>query len=432
MRKASTSKGITRSKKITPHPRVVSPQPPFSTVEEAIREIAAGRMVIVVDDEDRENEGDLTMAAEACTPELVAFIRKYASGVICVPMTSERLEQLELPQMVQRNEARLGTAFTVSVDAREGITTGISAADRARTIRVLADPNSRPNDVVKPGHIFPLRAREGGVLVRAGQTEAAVDLCRLAGLAPVGVICEITNPDGSMSRLPELKRFAKRHGLRMITVKELIAYRMAREQLVERIASAKLPTKYGDFMVHGYKARFGNTEAEHVALTLGDVASGEPVLVRVDSECLTGHVFGSERCDCRDQLDAALAMIGKEGRGVFLYLRQEGRGIGLMNKIRAYELQDQGLDTVEANERLGFKPDHREYGIGVQILMDLGVRRARILTNNPQKAGVSLYGFEIVERLPIEIPANATNRAYLNTKRDKMGHLLSVVADETS
>jgi len=432
VKKASPPKGITRSGKVTPHPRVVSPRPPFSTVEEAIREIASGRMVIVVDDEDRENEGDLTMAAEACTPEMVAFIRKYASGVICVPMTAERLEQLDLPQMVQRNEARLGTAFTVSVDARESVTTGISAADRARTIRVLADPNSKPNDVVKPGHIFPLRAREGGVLVRAGQTEAAVDLCRLAGLAPVGVICEITNPDGSMSRLPELKRFAKRHGLKMITVKDLIAYRMAREHLVERIASAKLPTKYGEFTVHGYKARFGNTEAEHVALTMGDVASGEPVLVRVDSECLTGHVFGSERCDCHDQLDAALSMIAREGRGVFLYLRQEGRGIGLMNKLRAYALQDQGLDTVEANERLGFKPDHREYGIGVQILMDLGVRRARILTNNPQKAGVSLYGFEIVERLPIEIPANATNRAYLNTKRDKMGHLLSVVADETS
>ncbi|MGH2492951.1 MAG: bifunctional 3,4-dihydroxy-2-butanone-4-phosphate synthase/GTP cyclohydrolase II [Candidatus Limnocylindria bacterium] len=417
---------------MTPHPRVVSPQPPFSTVDEAIAEIAAGRMIIVVDDEDRENEGDLTMAAEACTPEMVAFIRKYASGVICVPMISERLEQLDLPQMVQRNEARLGTAFTVSVDAREGTTTGISAADRARTIRVLADPNSKPADVVKPGHIFPLRAREGGVLVRAGQTEAAVDLCRLAGLQPVGVICEITNPDGSMSRLPQLKPFAKRHGLKMITVKDLIAYRMSQERLVERIASAKLPTQYGEFTVHGYRARFGSTEAEHIALTMGDVASGEPVLVRVDSECLTGHVFGSQRCDCRDQLDAALSLIAKEGRGVFLYLRQEGRGIGLMNKLKAYALQDQGLDTVEANERLGFKADHREYGIGVQILMDLGVRRARIMTNNPEKASVSLYGFEIVERVPIEIPATAKTRAYLRTKRDKMGHLLSVVADETS
>ncbi|HET9808499.1 MAG TPA: 3,4-dihydroxy-2-butanone-4-phosphate synthase, partial [Candidatus Limnocylindria bacterium] len=282
MRPPATNK--TKRSKITRHPRVVSPQPPFSTVDEAIAEIAAGRMIIVVDDEDRENEGDLTLAAEVCTPEMVAFIRKHASGVICVPMTTERLEQLDLPQMVVRNEARLGTAFTMSVDAREGITTGISAADRARTIRVLADPNATAQDLVKPGHMFPLQARDGGVLVRAGQTEAAVDLCRLAGMQPVGVICEITNPDGSMSRLPELKRFAKKHGLKMITVKDLIAYRMAREQMVERVASAKLPTKYGAFTVHGYKARFGNTEAEHVALTMGDIADGKPVLVRVHSE----------------------------------------------------------------------------------------------------------------------------------------------------
>src|SRR5256712_10392858 len=290
--------------KITRHPRVVSPLPPFSTVDEAVAEIAAGRMVIVVDDEDRENEGDLTMAAQACTPEMVAFIRKYASGVICVPMTSERLEQLELPQMVQRNEARLGTAFSVTVDAREGITTGISAADRARTIRVLADPNATPADLVKPGHMFPLRARDGGVLVRAGQTEAAVDLCRLAGLQPVGVICEITNPDGSMSRLPELKRFAKRHGLRVITVKELIAYRMAREKLVERVATAKLPTEYGEFTIHAYKARLGTTNAEEGGLTTGDVASGEPVLVRVGSECLTRHGFHPYPCDCAGPPDA--------------------------------------------------------------------------------------------------------------------------------
>jgi 3,4-dihydroxy 2-butanone 4-phosphate synthase/GTP cyclohydrolase II len=416
--------------RITRLPRVSAPPPPFTTVDDAIAEIARGSMVIVVDDEDRENEGDLTMAADSVTADNVGFIRKYASGVVCVPMTGERLTQLDIPQMVERNEARLGTAFTVSVDAREGITTGISAADRARTIRMLADPKTNAVDLVKPGHIFPLRAREGGVLVRAGQTEAAVDLCRLAGKEPVGVICEITNTDGSMSRLPELKRFAKRHGLKMITVKDLIAHRMSREQLVERVASAKLPTSYGDFTVHGYRARFGNTEAEHVALTMGDVADGKPVLVRVHSECLTGDIFGSQRCDCGEQMDAALERIAQEGRGVFLYLRQEGRGIGLMNKLRAYALQDQGLDTVEANERLGFKADHREYGIGVQILVDLGVRKARILTNNPQKAAVSLYGLEVVERIPIEMPARAANRAYLKTKRAKMGHLLTVLGDE--
>jgi 3,4-dihydroxy 2-butanone 4-phosphate synthase / GTP cyclohydrolase II len=411
-------------------PRVVAPKGSFASVPEAIDDIRRGKMVVVVDDEDRENEGDLTMAAELASPEDVAFIRKYASGVICVPMTAERLTELDLPQMVSRNEARLGTAFTVSVDAREGVTTGISAEDRARTINVLGDPKTKAHDLVKPGHIFPLQARDGGVLVRAGQTEAAVDLCRLAGLSPVGVICEITNPDGSMSRLPELKRFAKRHGLRLITVKDLIAHRMARERLVERVATAKLPTEYGEFTVHGYRAKIGNTEAEHVALTMGDVKNGEPVLVRVHDECLTGDTFHSVRCDCGEQLEVALKRIAQEGRGVLLYLRQEGRGIGLMNKLRAYALQDQGLDTVEANERLGFKADERERGVGVQILLDLGVRRARILTNNPQKL-VPLYGLEVVERIPIEIPPRATNRGYLSTKRNKLGHLLTVIDGES-
>src|SRR5438067_2175808 len=420
-----------RSPRAAVRPKLVaSRQAPFATVEEAIRDIAGGRMVIVVDDEDRENEGDLTMAAQLCTSENVAFIRKHASGVICVPMTTERLRELDLPQMVSRNEARLGTAFTVSVDAREGVTTGISAADRTRTIKLLADPNTKAHDLVKPGHIFPLQARDGGVLVRAGQTEAAVDLCRLAGLSPVGVICELTNPDGSMSRMPELKRFAKRHGLRLITVKDLIAHRMAQERLVERVAIAKLPTEYGEFTVHGYRAKVGNTEAEHVALTKGDVANGEPVLVRVHDECLTGDTFSSIRCDCGEQLEIALKRIAEEGRGVLLYLRQEGRGIGLMNKLRAYALQDQGLDTVEANERLGFKADERERGVGVQILLDLGVRRARILTNNPQKL-VPLYGLEVVERIPIEVPPRATNRGYLTTKRNKLGHLLTVIEGES-
>src|ERR671935_1456640 len=389
---------------------------PFATIDEAILDLQRGRMVIVVDDGARENEGDLTRAAQLCSREDVAFIRKHARGVICVPMTAERLNDLELPQMVSRNEARLGTAFTVSVDAREGVSTGISAADRARTIRVLADPQARPADLVRPGHVFPLRSREGGVLVRAGQTEAAVDLCRLAGLEPVGVICEVTNPDGSMARLPALRRFARTHQIRIVTVKDLIAHRMARERLIEKVALAKLPSKFGDFTIHGYRAAIGG---EHVALVLGDVSTGGPVLVRVHDECLTGDTFGSFRCDCGDQLDAALDRIAKEGRGVLLYLRQEGRGIGLMNKLRAYALQDQGLDTVEANEKLGFKADERERGVGVQILLDLGVRRAKILTNNPQKL-VPLYGLEVVERIPIEVPPRATNRGYLTTKRNKL------------
>src|ERR671936_1608509 len=387
---------------------------PFATIDEAILDLQRGRMVIVVDDEDRENEGDITVAAQFCTSERVAFRRKHCSGVICVALPPERIAQLDLPPMVERNTARLGTAFTVSVDAADGVTTGISAADRARTIRVLADPQARPADLVRPGHVFPLRSREGGVLVRAGQTEAAVDLCRAAGLQPAGVICEVTNPDGSMARLPELRRFARTHRVRIVTVKDLIAYRMARERLIEKVALAKLPSKFGDFTIHGYRAAIGG---EHVALVLGDVSTGGPVLVRVHDECLTGDTFGSFRCDCGDQLDAALDRIAKEGRGVLLYLRQEGRGIGLMNKLRAYALQDQGLDTVEANEKLGFKADQRERGVGVQILLDLGVRRAKILTNNPQKL-VPLYGLEVVERIPIEVPPRATNRGYLTTKRN--------------
>jgi 3,4-dihydroxy 2-butanone 4-phosphate synthase/GTP cyclohydrolase II len=399
----------------------------FASIDDALLDIRDGRMVIVLDDDGRENEGDLIMAAEACSEADVAFMRRYGSGVICVPLTPERLEALALPQMVLRNEARLGTAFSVSVDARSGVSTGISAADRSRTIRLLADPDRGATDLVRPGHIFPLEGREGGVLVRAGHTEAAIDLCRMAGRRPAAVICEISNDDGSMQRLPELTAFARQHRLKMITVKDLIVYRMAREQMVERVATAKLPTAHGEFTVFGYRARYGATEAEHAALVMGDIAGGEPVLVRVHSECLTGDVFGSYRCDCGEQVDAALEAIALEGRGVLVYLRQEGRGIGLMNKLRAYELQDEGLDTVEANERLGFQADQREYGVGVQILLDLGVRRVRLLTNNPHKL-VSLYGLEVVARQPLEIPARDRNRAYLETKRRKMGHLLDLDA----
>ena len=406
-------------------------RPGFATIDDAVADIAARKMVIVVDDEDRENEGDITMAAQHCAAEHIAFMRKHCSGVICVPMSAERIAALDLPQMVQHNKARLGTAFTVSVDAAEGVTTGISASDRAHTVRVLADAAATPQDLVRPGHVFPLRAREGGVLVRAGQTEAAVDLCVMADLHPVGVICEITNPDGSMARLPELRRFARRHKLRIVTVKDLIAHRLERERVVERVATARLPTEFGEFVIYGYRAAIGG---EHVALVMGDVSTAEPVLVRVHDECLTGDTFQSLRCDCGEQIEAALKLIAKEGRGALLYLRQEGRGIGLMNKLRAYALQDQGLDTVEANERLGFKADQREYGIGVQILMDLGIKRIRILTNNPQKVvavaqfrSPALYGLEVTERIPLEIRARPDNTAYLRTKKKKLGHILSVV-----
>ena len=398
---------------------------PLATIEEAIEEFRAGRFVIIVDDEDRENEGDLVIAGEKVTPEAINFMAKYGRGLICIALTGQRLEELRIPMMVQHNTSAFETAFTVSVDAREGTTTGISAHDRARTIQVLLDPATRPEDLAMPGHIFPLRAREGGVLVRAGQTEAAVDLARLAGLYPAGVICEIMAEDGTMARLPELEQFAAQHGLKIISVADLIAYRRRHEKLVRRVAQTSLPTQHGRFTAIAYENLINGEH--HLALVMGDVADGRPVLVRVHSECLTGDVFGSLRCDCGAQLAMAMRMVAQEGRGVVLYMRQEGRGIGLLNKLRAYELQDQGLDTVEANQRLGFPPDLRDYGIGAQILADLGVRRIRLLTNNPRKVvGLAGHGLEVVERVPIAIPPNEQNRAYLRAKREKLGHLLEV------
>ena len=383
-------------------------------------------MVIVVDDEDRENEGDLTVAAEKITPEIINFMARYGRGLICMPMTPERLDALDLPLMVPRNTARFDTAFTVSIEAKGKTSTGISASDRAATVLAALDPRTRPSDLARPGHMFPLRARPGGVLVRAGQTEAGVDLARIAGLAPAGVICEIMNDDGSMARVPHLTKFAKRHGLLMITIADLIKYRMQTEQLIRRVATAKLPTQFGPFQVHAYE---GEIDREtHVVLQRGDIGDGHDVLVRVHSRCLTGDVFHSARCDCGAQLSTAMERIATEGRGVLLYLNQEGRGIGLANKIRAYELQDQGLDTVEANERLGFKPDQRDYGIGVQILRDLGVRTMRLLSNNPRKLiGLDGYDVSVTEWLPLEVPASEFTRRYLKTKKDKLGHKLSSV-----
>jgi 3,4-dihydroxy 2-butanone 4-phosphate synthase/GTP cyclohydrolase II len=396
---------------------------PFARIEDAIAAIRDGKMVIVVDDEDRENEGDLTIAAEKITPEAINFMAQYGRGLICLAMTPERLDELEIPLMVPQNSSRFETAFCVSIEAKVGTTTGISAADRATTVLAATDPATKPSDLVRPGHVFPLRARSAGVLVRAGQTEAAVDLARIAGLRPAGVICEIMNEDGTMARVPQLTDFARRHNLLVITVADLISYRMRTESLVRRVASTKLPTEYGEFRLHAFENVID--KQTHVALVCGDISDGKNVLVRVHSQCLTGDVLHSVRCDCGAQLDKALGRIAGEGRGVLLYLSQEGRGIGLANKIRAYALQDEGFDTVEANEHLGFKPDQRDYGIGVQILRELGVRSMRLLSNNPRKlVAIEGYGLTVTEWLPLEIPASASTLRYLTTKRNKLGHVL--------
>ncbi|HTM23813.1 MAG TPA: bifunctional 3,4-dihydroxy-2-butanone-4-phosphate synthase/GTP cyclohydrolase II [Vicinamibacterales bacterium] len=396
---------------------------PFASIDEAIDAIRDGRMIIVVDDEDRENEGDLTVAAEKITPDIINFMAREGRGLICMPMTEDRLDELDIPQMVPQNTARFETAFCVSIEAKYTTSTGISTADRAATVLAAIDPKTRPADLARPGHMFPLKARNGGVLVRAGQTEAAVDLARIAGLYPAGVICEILNDDGTMARVPELTKFARRHRLPMITIADLIKYRMRTETLVRRVASAQLPTDHGEFRAVAFES--GLDRETHVALVKGDIGDGLNVLVRVHSRCLTGDVFHSLRCDCGPQLEVAMRKIEAEGRGVILYLNQEGRGIGLANKIRAYELQEQGLDTVEANERLGFKADQRDYGIGVQILKDLGVRTMRLLSNNPRKlVGLEGYGLSVAEWLPLEIPASIHTQRYLRTKKEKMGHKL--------
>ena len=399
------------------------PESPFATIEEAIEEIREGRMVVVVDDADRENEGDLTIAAQFATPDAVNFMATHGRGLICLCLTSERCRELELRQMTDRNETPYTTAFTVTIEARDGISTGISAHDRSRTIQVAIDPSSGPHDLVQPGHVFPLEARPGGVLQRAGQTEAAVDLARLAGLNPAGVVCEIMKDDGTMARVPDLVTYCARHGLKMVTVADLIEYRRRTEQLVERVVSVSLPTAYGRFQAVAFREKL--TGKQHLALVRGSVAGKENVLVRVHSECLTGDVFHSLRCDCGEQLELALERIDAEGEGVLLYLAQEGRGIGLLNKLKAYELQENGRDTVEANIELGFPADAREYGIGSQILAELGLTTIRVLTNNPKKiSGVEGFGLTVVAQEPIEIPANDENRAYLEAKRAKLGHML--------
>jgi 3,4-dihydroxy 2-butanone 4-phosphate synthase/GTP cyclohydrolase II len=392
-------------------------------VEEAVEEIRQGRMVILVDDEDRENEGDLTMAAEKVTPEAVNFMTKYGRGLLCLSMVPERIEALELPMMVSNNKSRYGTAFTISIEAAKGVTTGISAHDRAVPILTAVDPGATAKDLISPGHVFPLRARGGGVLVRAGQTEGSVDLARLAGFSPSGVICEVMNDDGTMARLPDLMVMAEKHNLKICTIKDIIQHRMRTEKLVRRKAETMLPTDFGgDFRLIAYENDVD--KLNHVALVKGEIDPDEPILVRVHSQCLTGDVFGSRRCDCGPQLEKAMCMVGEAGKGIILYMQQEGRGIGLVNKIKAYALQDQGCDTVEANLRLGFKPDLRDYGIGAQMLADLGVRKMRLMTNNPTKiVGLEGYGLEVVEQVPIVIEPCSTNFRYLKTKQDKMGHL---------
>jgi 3,4-dihydroxy 2-butanone 4-phosphate synthase/GTP cyclohydrolase II len=396
---------------------------PFASIEDALEEIRAGRMIIVTDDEDRENEGDLVMAAQFATPEAINFMAKEGRGLICLSLTAQRCDQLGLRLMTAKNEAPLETAFTVSIEAAEGVTTGISAHDRAHTVQTAIDPDATPRDIVVPGHVFPLKAKEGGVLERTGHTEAAVDLARLAGVSPAGVICEVMNEDGTMARVDDLVGYAEKHGLMMITIADLIAYRRENEKLVERVVSTALPTSFGDFRAVGFRSLVD--DKHHVAMVKGDIESGEPALVRVHSECLTGDVFHSMRCDCGEQLAAAMGMIEEEGRGVLLYLSQEGRGIGLLNKLRAYKLQEEGLDTVDANLKLGLPADLRDYGIGAQILRDLGLTKIKILTNNPKKIiGLEGHGLEVTEQIKIEAPPNLHNEEYLRTKRDRMGHAL--------
>lgn len=406
----------------------------MNTVEELIEDIRAGHMVVLVDDEDRENEGDLVLAADFVTPDAINFMAKEARGLVCLSLTQAQVERLQLPQMVREdsNFSPNKTAFTVSIEAAKGVSTGISAADRAHTIRVASRSDAKPSDIITPGHIFPIRAQNGGVLRRAGHTEGSLDLCRLAGLSPAAVICEVMNDDGTMARLGDLKSFALKHGLKIGTIVDLIEYRLKNESLVEEVATAKLPNRFGEsFQVRAFRSVLDGIE--HVVMQLGDVSTGEPCLVRVHSECMTGDVFGSTRCDCGPQLEKAMKMVSAEGRGVILYLRQEGRGIGLVNKIRAYELQDQGLDTVEANVHLGFPPDARDYGIGAQILRAIGLHQIRLLTNNPSKrVGLKGYGIEVIERVPLMVDEHANNRAYLQVKREKMGHLGECAEEEAS